>query len=166
MSYRQFFKTLPLQARPVSADWTLMFRVAANIKIAWETEGHQQSETVLHAKTLILYRAQVRPYMEYCSQLWAGALQFQFQPLATFTAYNVEPFDSLWTQCSVKGLTLWLCVETSPRCAFSTAFIMGSVLKNCLTCYLPPNFLATLVRYKLKIIHTIWILTLHYCAVS
>ena len=56
-------------------------------------------------------------------------------------AYNVEPFEALGTQWSVKGLTLWLSVETSPRCAFSTAFIMGSVLKKCLTCYLPHNFL-------------------------
>ena len=30
------------------------------------------------------------------------------------TAYNVEPFESLGTQSSVKELTLWICVETSP----------------------------------------------------
>ena len=41
-------------------------------------------------------------------------------------AYNVESFESFGKQWSVKGLTLWLCVETSPRCAFSTALIVGS----------------------------------------
>ena len=41
--------------------------------------GHQQSETVLHAKTLISSnRAHVRPHMEYCSHL-----------------YLLEPFDRI-----------------------------------------------------------------------
>ena len=57
----------------------------------------------------------------------------------------------------MKGLTLWLCVEMSPRCAFSTTFIMGSVLKNCLTCYLPPNCLIAQYVTSLNIIHTTWI---------
>ena len=35
---------------------------------------------------------------------------------------------------------IWLCVEVSSPCAFSTEFIMGSVPGNCLTCNRPPNF--------------------------
>ena len=31
----------------------------------------------------------------------------------------------------MTGLTLWLCVETSPLSAFSTGVIMESVLRNC-----------------------------------
>ena len=60
-------------------------------------------------------------------------------------------------QWSVKSFTLWLCVETSHRCAFSNAFIMCSLLKNCLTFYLPPNFLTAQYVTSLYTIHTTWI---------
>ena len=84
------------------------------------------------------YRAQVWPHMEYCSHLWAGAPQYQFNPFDRIQCRARIVGDD---QRSVKGFTFWLCVETCPRCAFSIALIMGNVLKNCLTCYLPPNFL-------------------------
>ena len=74
--------------------------------------------------------------------------------LTHFIAYNGEQFELLGTQGSVQGLTHWFCVEMSPRCAFPTAFITGSVLENCLTCYQPPNFLTSdnflSVLHKLK----------------
>ena len=51
---------------------------------------------------------------------------------------------------------LWPSGETSPRCAFSIAFIMGSVLGNYLTCYMLPSFLTVQYVTSLNIIYTIW----------
>ena len=51
-------------------------------------------------------------------------------------------------------MTHWLDVEMSSRCGIALsliAFIMGSVLENYMTCYLPPNFLTT----NSNTIHTI-----------
>ena len=68
--------------------------------------------------------------------------------------YQFDPFDRIQcravrTQWSVKGLKLWLCVETSSCCAFSTAFILG----NNLTCYLPSNSLTAQYDANLNTIH-------------
>lgn len=90
--------------------------------------------------------------------------------LIQLIAYKVEPPIRLqrWeTTWSIKDLTLWLCVEMS-HCAFSTAFILGNVLENCLACYLPPNtWLSTTSRLSRNFlsrttqprnVDTIWIL--------
>ena len=57
----------------------------------------------------------------------------------------------------MKGLTLWFCVETSIRCAFSTLFSMTIVLRYCLTCYLPPMFLTAQYVTNSNTIHNNWI---------
>ena len=57
----------------------------------------------------------------------------------------------------MKGLTLWLCKETSLRCTCPTAFINGIVLENYLTCYLPPNFLSPQYVTNINMIQNIWI---------
>ena len=49
-------------------------------------------------------------------------------------------------------------VSSSFLCfAFSSAFIKGSVLENCLNCYLPLNFLTALYPKNSNVMHTIWI---------
>ena len=97
-----------------------------------------------------MYRAQFRPHMEYCSHLWAGAPQYQLDP---FDRIQRRVVQIVWDSMISTGL----CVEMSPRCAFSIAFIMGSVLENCLTCFLPPNFLTAQYVTNSSIINTTWI---------
>ena len=73
--------------------------------------------------------------MEYCSHLWAGTPQYQLDPFDRIQRRTVRIVGD-W---SVKGMTHWLCVTTASRCALSTAFVVGNILGNYLTCNLSPN---------------------------
>ena len=42
---------------------------------------------------LLLYKAQVRPHMEYCSHLWAGAPQYQLLPLDSIQRRAIRIVD-------------------------------------------------------------------------
>ena len=99
---------------------------------------------------MALYRAQVRPHMEYCSHLWAGAPQYQLEP---FDRIQRRAFRIIGDPMICERLDTLALRETCHRCAFSTVFIMGSVLKNCLTCFLPPHCLTAQYDTSL-IIHT------------
>ena len=65
----------------------------------------------------------------YCFHFWAGAPKSQREP---FDCAQRRTVRIVWNQIICEKLRL--CIEKFPRCVFSTAFIMGSVLGNCLIC--------------------------------
>ena len=80
-----------------------------------------------------------------CCTLWASAPQYQ-----------LESFDPIQLKTVRNVRDLRIC-ETSPRCEFSTAFVIGSILGNCLTCYSPLNSLTAQHVTNFNTIHTICI---------
>ena len=142
-SYCQFSKTLPLQPRQVSAHLTLAFWVTASIAIIWKARGSwpqkncgfstERDSTSLQNTDWLCIRP--RFGLIWSIVLISGLMHLSIS-LTHLTAYNVKSFES-FAWLSMKDLTLWVCVETSPRYAFffTAAFIMRSVLRNCLTWY-------------------------------
>lgn len=65
---------------------------------------------------LLLYKAQVRPHMEYCSHLWAGAPQYQLLPLDSIQRRATRIVDD---PLLTHGLdTLSLRRDVSSLCVF------------------------------------------------
>ena len=94
---------------------------------------------------LALYRVQVRPHMEYCSHLWAGAPQYQLDPYDRIQRRAVRIVGDPMFCAGLDKLAL-------RRDVFSLCVLYriyhGEYSGNCLTFYLLPNFL--IVRHKLK----------------
>ncbi|XP_026314041.1 uncharacterized protein LOC113225816 [Hyposmocoma kahamanoa] len=55
---------------------------------------------------LLLYKAQVRPHMEYCSHLWAGAPKYQLDPLDSIQRRAVRIVDDPMLTDGLEPLSL------------------------------------------------------------
>ncbi|XP_045504410.1 uncharacterized protein LOC123701041 [Colias croceus] len=67
----------------ISSDVQFRSHLEAKAKLASKKLGvlSRSRQYFKPAHRLQLYKAQVRPHMEYCSHLWAGAPQYQLLPL-------------------------------------------------------------------------------------
>ncbi|VVC98077.1 unnamed protein product [Leptidea sinapis] len=148
-----------LEALEISSDCQFRGHLEGKAKLASKKLGviNRARQYFKPAHILALYKAQVRPHMEYCCHLWSGVPQYQLDPFDRVQRREArivgdlalcERLDHLALRRDVASLcvfyriyhgecseelydiipTIWMC-GGPPQCGFQGAFFLA--LRSC-----------------------------------
>ncbi|KAJ0174424.1 hypothetical protein K1T71_009532 [Dendrolimus kikuchii] len=88
-------KSIGILGVDIANDVQFRCHLEGKVKLASKKLGvlNRSKQYFTQRQRLVLYKAQVRPHMEYCSHLWAGAPAYQLNPLDSIQRRAVRIVD-------------------------------------------------------------------------